>query len=115
MQMEEVSLGAVSVLNVHHQRLDLRSAADLKNAVTDLVKRERRSIVVDLEHVSFVDSTGLGAIVAALKLVGRDGELVVCGLNDSVSTLFKLTRMDKVFRCFSNRSDAVAALSAGTR
>ncbi len=111
MELSEESLDEVRVLSVLQPRLDLRSAGDLKNAVADLMARQHRRIVLDLGQVAFVDSSGLGAIVGALKLVGREGELVVCGLNESVSTLFKLTRMDKVFRCFATRAEAAEALS----
>jgi anti-sigma B factor antagonist len=110
MKPEQTIFGDIIVLKVTDARLDARSGADLKVAVTDLVTKGHRRIVLDLTRVSFVDSTGLGAIVSSLKVVGRQGELVVCGLAAAVTKLFTLTRMDKVFRTFATPVDAVASL-----
>jgi anti-sigma B factor antagonist len=61
--------------------------------------------------VRFIDSSGLGAIVSMLKLIGREGDLVLCGVTDPVMSLFKLTRMDRVFQMFPSEHDALAALA----
>ncbi len=111
MQMEETRFGNILVLSVRQGRIDTHTGADLKKSIADIVGRGDRRLVVDLSHVSFIDSTGLGAIVSSLKVVGRDGDLVVCGLNEAVATLFKLTRMDKVFRAYAGPAEAVAALN----
>ena len=111
MQLEERSIGNVRVLSVLQPRLDVRSAADFKQAIADMVARDQGAIVIDLGKVAFIDSTGLGAIVSALKLIGRDGELAIADLTESVATLFKLTRMDKVFRSFPTVDAAVTGLS----
>jgi anti-sigma B factor antagonist len=67
-------------------------------------------IVLDLSEVDFVDSSGLGAIVASLKMLGGKGDLVISGASDKVMSLFKLTRMDRVFQIFATRDEAVARL-----
>jgi anti-sigma B factor antagonist len=69
--------------------------------------------VVDLGAVEFVDSSGLGALVALLKQLSGRGELVICGARETVMSMFKLTRLDKVFQIVATQDDAVAAL-AGT-
>jgi anti-sigma B factor antagonist len=70
--------------------------------------------VLDLSKVEFIDSSGLGAIVSSLKRMGGRGELVVCGLREPTMTLFRLTRMDRVFQVFDSEQQAVSALS-GTK
>lgn len=112
MQFEERTIDNVRVLSILQPRLDVRSAADFKQTVADMIARDRGAIVIDLGKVSFIDSTGLGAIVSALKLVGRDGELAVAALSESVATLFKLTRMDKVFRAYPTVDEAVSGVAA---
>jgi anti-sigma B factor antagonist len=62
--------------------------------------------------VDFIDSSGLGAIVSALKTIGRNGDLVLCGIKETVMSLFRLTRMDRVFRIFTDQGEATAALSS---
>lgn len=112
MQIDESIVGGVIVVAVINNRIDARNSGDLKNSVANALKRSKHGIVMDLSKVAFIDSTGLGALVGALKLVGSArSEFAVCGLNDAVLTLFKLTRMDKVFRTFATSTDAVAALA----
>ncbi|MEY4579939.1 MAG: hypothetical protein RL701_4642 [Pseudomonadota bacterium] len=110
MQLEERDVGIVCVLSVLDARMDARSSVDLKGAVSTLLGKGRSKIVLDLSRVKFVDSSGLGAVVGALKLVGSNGDFVIAGINESVATLFRLTRMDKVFRVFPSAEDATRAL-----
>jgi anti-sigma B factor antagonist len=95
--------------------LDGRIAADIaprfKAHLSEYISEGNRSIVLDLANVTFIDSSGLGALVSSLKAMGKDGDLVVSGARGSVASMFKLTRMDKVFRMFENNALAVAALS----
>jgi anti-sigma B factor antagonist len=63
--------------------------------------------------VSFVDSSGLGALVGVLKRIGNRGELVVSGLNDDVAQLFQICRMDRVFKSYATTDAAVQAMGDG--
>jgi anti-sigma B factor antagonist len=112
MQIEKVLNGKVLILTVVEPRIDGRNGIAIKEAVGRTVEEGHRCILLDLAKVSFIDSTGLGALVSALKMVGRDGQFAVAGLTDAVGSLFKLTRMDKVFTSFHAVSDGVAALNA---
>jgi anti-sigma B factor antagonist len=59
--------------------------------------REDQRIVLDLAQVGFIDSSGLGAIVALRKMLGPDRVLELAALSVSVAKVFRLTRMDGVF------------------
>ena len=97
------------MLVVHDDRIDGRSGIELERTIRDLVDRGHVRIVVDLGNVRFMDSTGLGALVRTLKLVGRDGDLSVARLQEGLAILFKLTRMDRVIRTHLTVEDAVRA------
>jgi anti-sigma B factor antagonist len=112
MQLEEMSFGDVLVLSLLDPRVDKRQGQDLKQAVADRIERGHRRIVLDLARVSFIDSTGLGAIISSLKLLGPTGELVLCGARESVSSLLRLTRLDKVLRSFPTSDDALKSLGS---
>jgi anti-sigma B factor antagonist len=111
MRFEENKMGDVLVAKV----LDVRIAADVaprfKAHLAEYMSSGNRSIVLDLAAVTFIDSSGLGALVSSLKSMGKDGDLVVSGAKGGVASMFKLTRMDKVFRMFETNAAAVAALS----
>lgn len=113
MRAEKEIVGDVVVLTVLEARLDGPRGAELKQLIAKIVADGQRSIIVDLANVKAIDSTGLGALVSSLKIVTSQGYLALCGLDEPVSTLFRLTRMDRVFRSFPKRRDAIAAHALG--
>jgi anti-sigma B factor antagonist len=98
------------VVAVLEKRLDARSATSFRERLGELVDVGHRRIVLDISSVEFIDSSGLGAIVSLLKQVAGDGDLVICGARETVMSMFKLTRLDKVFRLVGGVSEALAAL-----
>lgn len=112
MRIEERSEGDVVILRVMERRIDARSAPDLKETIGSFVHGGSEWIVLDLSEVEFIDSSGLGAVVSALKLLGRKGDLVISGAREPVLALFRITRMDKVFRLFPTTDEAQQALAA---
>lgn len=102
----------VPVLRVKAERIDGASAPEFRKALSDLTTRGLTSFVIDLSEVGFIDSTGLGALVSVFKVKGRAGGVVVSGANQAIATLFRITRMDKVFRLFATDVEAAAAVSS---
>jgi anti-sigma B factor antagonist len=113
MQIEHRIERDVLVVSVLEKRLDARAAPRFRDKLNELVDAGQRRVVVDLSAVEFVDSSGLGALVALLKQLDGDGGLVICGARETVMSMFKLTRLDKVFQILATADEAVAAL-AGT-
>lgn len=109
MRVEDRKLGNMTVVKLLDTRLGADRAVGFKEAMGRFVKGGARSIVLDLSMVEFIDSTGLGAILSVLKSMGKGGEIVICGTMDSVTSMFKLTRMDRVFNMHATVDDAVAA------
>ncbi len=84
-------------------RLDVAGAPALKEAIGDAIKNG-----LDLEGVSFVDSTGLGSVIAALKLVrGSRGDLRLAAPNQQVRVVLELTTLDRVFAYYPTVEDAL--------
>lgn len=111
MLFEEKKVGNVLVIEVLEPRLDARIAVDFKQQVIERIQKGEKTLLLSLKNVNFIDSSGLGAIVSCLKALGREGDLVISGVQDTVHSLFKLTRMDKVFRLFPGEVEALQALS----
>jgi anti-sigma B factor antagonist len=111
MQIQDEKIGGVLVVKPLEKRLDAHVAVDLKEKMAFFVNNGNDLIVLDLAGVDFIDSSGLGAIVSSLKVLGRKGDLAICGIHETVMSMFRLTRMDRVFRIFPNRDEAVTALS----
>src|SRR5712691_8888448 len=99
--------GGVTVL-APSGRLDVAGAPSLKEAVTEAVKNGPPRLVIDMEGVSFVDSTGLGSVIAALKLVrSSKGDLRLAAPNQQVRVVLELTTLDRVFAYYPSVEDAL--------
>jgi len=92
-------------------RLDTTTASDLKVAIKRLAQTGHRQVIVDLDGVPFIDSSGLAALVSGLKTM-RDagGSLTLARLNDQARTVFKVTLLDRVFEFYPDVASAVSAL-----
>jgi anti-sigma B factor antagonist len=101
----------IAVVELLMKRLDASMAVPFKEEAIATVNGGERKVVLDLNQVDFVDSSGLGAMVSILKAVGERGSLAVCGVKPGVLTLFKLTRMDKVFAIHPDAPQAVASMA----
>lgn len=78
-------------------RLDASFAQVFFNSMRSAIEKGHTDIILDLSRVTFVDSTGLGAIVRCLKEINNRGHLVLCGVNENVLSLLKMTHLDAVF------------------
>jgi len=110
MQFEESTVKNALVIRVLESRIVADVAPQFKEALVGYVKSGHRNIILDLSSVTFIDSSGLGALIGSLKAMGKDGELILCGVCDSVVNMLKLTRMDKIFQIFGTLEEATAAL-----
>jgi anti-anti-sigma factor len=92
-------------------RLDVAGAPALKDAISEVVKNGPPRVVIDMEGVSFVDSTGLGSVIAALKQIrNTQGELRLAAPNQQVRVVLELTTLDRVFPYYATVEDALAGL-----
>ncbi|SFB01653.1 anti-sigma B factor antagonist [Poseidonocella pacifica] len=85
------------VVHVAESRIDASSAIQFKDKVRNLIDGVEGRVLLDLGEVDFVDSSGLGAIVAVMKMLGAGRRLELAALRPNVEKVFRLTRMDKVF------------------
>ena len=90
------------VVTANTTRIDASVAIQFKDQMRDVTDHGAPRVVLDLAQVDFIDSSGLGAIVAAMKLVGADRKLELANLTPTVEKVFKLTRMDTIFIIHQN-------------
>jgi len=108
MQIEQTTQGEVIAL-VLTGDLDSFSSNYLKEQLGKLFSDSKYEIIIDLTKVDFVDSAGLGQLVSALKLcVHHNGNLMLVGVNESISDLLRITKLDTVFRVYSTVDDAAS-------
>ena len=85
------------VIRVDEKRLDAAIATAFKDRVRSLIGPTGEPVTLDLGGVDFMDSSGLGAVIAIFKAMPQDRPLTLSGLTPNVARVFQLTRMDTVF------------------
>ncbi|WP_081973255.1 STAS domain-containing protein [Paracoccus sanguinis] len=85
------------LVRVLDARLDAAQAIRFKDRLREVVARDGPRIVLDLSRVEFMDSSGLGAILAIRRGLPATHQLEVAALGPNVDRVFQLTRMDTVF------------------
>jgi anti-sigma B factor antagonist len=99
MNLDITEHGTTSAVLVLNGRLNLVSSPMLREAVADVIAAGRTLVVVDLGAVSFVDSSGLGALVAGLKTArAAGGDLRMADAPEQVASVLRLTNLDRVLR-----------------
>ncbi len=109
MALSSSTTDGTQVITVHCNRIDAAMAIQFKEDMRSETLSGARRVVLDLTNVEFIDSSGLGAIVASMKQLGSDRKLDLAGLHPVVEKVFRLTRMDTVFRLFASLDDAISA------
>jgi anti-sigma B factor antagonist len=103
-------VGDVSVVVLKDQTLDARNYNDFKAAIEPVLADNPR-VILDVSRLTFVDSSGLGAILSCRRKVkAADGDLkLLCGLSKPVRMFLELARVHQIIDIFNTQEEAVAA------
>jgi len=125
MGIEVSENSGATVVKPGGERLDLEAAGEFRGELMKLIEDGHRDLVVDLSGVSFLDSSGLGALVSALKQLktsrerrreprpgheprpDQKGDIRLAGVQPPVVSLLQIIRLDRVFVSFPTVEDAV--------
>lgn len=99
------------IIQVMERRFDAALAPGFREQVHALVDPHQGPVILDLSRVEFMDSSGLGALVSVLKMVGGPDSFAISGANGAVMKLIKLTRLDRVLRLYDGIDAAVAGVA----
>jgi anti-anti-sigma factor len=120
-QIDERDLGRVTVLDLVGKLTIDRGAQHLKDKINSLISQQRTHIVLNLKDVPYIDSGGLGQLVASFGSVMRTGgALKLLNVSSRNHDLLSITRLVTVFESFDSETEAVQSFqtldpSAGTR
>lgn len=97
------------VVRVGEERLDAAIAIRFKDQMREIITQPSTRVVMDMSEVKFLDSSGLGAVVAVMKALAPNRRLDLASLTPNVEKVFRLTRMDSVFLIHPTLADAFGA------
>lgn len=106
MKLTHKDFDDLRLITVEEDRIDAASAIKFKDGIRNLTQGAPDRVLLDLAQVEFLDSSGLGAIVACMKALGNGMTLELAALQPPVERVFHLTRMNTVFKIHTRVSDA---------
>jgi anti-sigma B factor antagonist len=102
--------GRTYVVEVAGQ-IDLYAAPEFKERVSRVIDEGASRVIIDLARVTFMDSTGLGVLIGALKRIrAASADLLLVVTDYDIERLFELTGLDGTFRIYRSRDDALEHL-----
>ncbi|MHC4549052.1 MAG: STAS domain-containing protein [Planctomycetota bacterium] len=107
--MKREELDTTVVLTVAGS-VDITSSPELRGELKAALDRRAPRIIVDMQGVTFVDSSGLATLIEALqKVKDYEGRLLLCRLSDTVLGVFQLANLDRIFHIKKTREAALEA------
>ena len=90
--------------------------ADLRDTIREALSADRKNVVLNLSDVSYMDSTGLGQLVASFATVtNHGGELKLVNLQKRIHDLMQITKLLTVFEAYSSEEAALASFGKAQR
>lgn len=93
--------------------LNALNSAEVKSALLEHLGKAPGCLIVDLSEVPFIDSSGLGVLVAGFKAAAMSGcKLVLAGLQHHARMIFELTTADRLFTIYPSLDEAISSMAA---
>ena len=111
MKVDKRTKNDITVLAISSlERLDASTSAQLRSTLLEELGDEALKVVINLETVRHIDSSGLSVFISLNKVLRkRDGDLKLCSLTPTVRSMFELTRLHRVFDLLADEDQAIAA------
>ena len=90
--------------------IDLHVSPGVTAALTAMITKKPKQLIVDLSRVSYIDSAGLATFIEGMqKVEAYGGKFALAGLQETVRSIFEISRLDQVFQIFPDVDTALAA------
>ena len=107
MDIEFRDLGEHKVIQVSGE-VDLYNVSELKKALFSITDGKYHSVVVDMKNINYMDSSGIGALVAGQKKMrAHNGKFGLMSLHEDVLNILKLATLDKFFKIFEGEDELI--------
>jgi anti-sigma B factor antagonist len=107
--IKEVRRAGQAIVLVLAGEIDMKCSVKLRDKLQELLKEKPPILVVNLAQVEFMDSSGLGTLVEALRWSRRNGgQFKLAGLSQGVRNIFEISRLDSVFQVYDTEAEALS-------
>ena len=109
LNIKERQAGDVAILDLDGDVRMGDSATALRGAIRSLVAGGNQKILLNLAGVKYIDSSGIGELIANYTTVGRSGQLKLMHLTDKVQDLLVITKLLTVFDVYDDEAEALSS------
>jgi len=107
MKIDIKTVDGISVVELS-EKLDFYNATSLTASISELVAQGKKLVVINLEDIIYIDSSGLGVLITIMsELKKSGGGLKITGINEFVHTIFKITNSAGLFDIYKTEEEAV--------
>lgn len=112
MEIKTRVVDTVVILDIDGE-IDLYNAPEIKDTIKQQMDAGHKKIIINLENVSYIDSSGIGALISSLSNLKKiGGGLKIIHVYDSVRKVFELTKLTSFFDIYDSEDEALNAYSA---
>lgn len=106
--------GAV-ILDLHGRLTGGPEAETFRNIFKTLVKENKKHVVINLEKVNWINSTGLGILISGYTTLRKaGGDLVLIHVSDRIESILYVTKLNLLFKAFDSEEEAVKSFSTAS-
>ncbi len=107
MEIDFRDVGEHKIIEVSGE-VDLYNVSELKKALFSITDGKHPSVVVDMKDVNYMDSSGIGALVAGQKKMrAHNGKFALMNIHDDVLNILKLATLDKFFTIYESEEEII--------
>lgn len=108
MEIVKREKNGVSILDINGE-IDLYNAPEIKEVINGLISDQKTNVIINLEKVSYIDSSGIGALISSLSNLKKyQGGLKIINVYASVRKVFELTKLTSFFEIYDSEDEALA-------
>ncbi len=108
MDISQREKDSIVVLDIQGE-IDLYNAPEIKDTIQKLIDAQKYNIIINLEKVSYIDSSGIGALISSLSNLKKyQGGLKIINVYASVKKVFELTKLTSFFEIYDTEEEALA-------
>jgi anti-sigma B factor antagonist len=113
LRIAERNIGGVTILDLAGRLVMDQGDAAFRDRVVDLLERKQKQIIINLQEVTYIDSAGVGMLVAKMLSVRRaGGDMKLLHLTARSNRVMTITRLLTVFEAFDDEEEAIRSFKA---
>jgi len=107
MEIQQTNKGDFRVVSITGE-IDLNSSPEMRKVFGEIIKEGASKVIVNLEAVSYIDSSGLATLIELMQKLKRNkGAMFLVGMSDKIKSLFEITKLDKLFKIYQTEDEII--------